>query len=505
MTTMTRLIDEERGQIGIFRALGFSNIQIIGKYCFYAFSASIIGGVIGIFLGQVIFPTVIYETWRLMYNLPSFKLVYPAWVVILCLISFSFLMMLISTIVLHKQLKEVPASLLRPKAPKSAKKIILEKISLIWDKLSFTSKITARNIFRYKSRFFMTLIGVAGCTGLLIIGWGVKDSISNIVEIQFGDIFNYDYQVYVENDHNIDESIDTLLTDLDNEIAVPYMSYTTKGYFEDEEETATAIVINNRDGLGIFNLREKDHKTSIRLDNSGIVVSEKYAKNNNIKIGDYITIESENGLKATAKVENICEMYFQHYIFISDSYYESIFDEAVNYNIIAVKSSNENFLDEAKSISDFVSVTDFSSMISQFETMIEALDLIILVIIITAGSLAFVVIINLTQVNISERAREIATLKVLGFHNTEVNNYIFKEIIILTILGGITGLPLGVLEHHFITNVINMDMVMFSMKISVFTYIYAFSITLIFTFIVMLFMRKPLRKIDMIESLKSVE
>lgn len=506
LTTMTRLIDEQRGQIGIYVALGYDKQQIRNKYVTYAFLAAISGGLLGIFIGQAIFPTVIYNTWRLMYNLPEMIMSFPILNVIICLFSFAILMMLLTAYVINKTLKETPSNLLRPKSPKKFKVIFLEKIGFIWQRLSFTSKITARNLFRYKSRFLMTITGIAGCTALLVVGWGIKDSISDIIDVQFGRIFSYDYQIYLENNHHLQENIRILEDNYANESVVAFMSYSTKVYHDEDDDVASLMVFDPRESFLVLGLRDTDRKTDIRLNNDGVIVSQKFAINNGIKKGDYITIESKNGLKASVKVSQICEMYFQHYIFISSNLYESIFQEDVyNTNIAVDTKDKDALLKDCEKLEDFVSIVDFSSMINQFQIMIEALDLIIAVIIITAGSLAFVVLINLTQVNISERIREIATLKVLGFYNVEVDQYIFKEIMILTIIGGLLGLPLGVCEHHFVMNVINMEMVMFGMNITFLSFLYSFSITLIFTIIVLFFVRKPLRKIDMVESLKSVE
>ena len=506
MTTMTRLVDEQRGQIGIFRALGFSKAQVISKYIIYAVTASLIGSVLGIFFGMLIFPTVIYKTWRLMYDLPAMIKMIPVKNIIICILAFTVLMILVTFFVVRKTLNEVPSQLLRPKAPKNAKKVFLEHIDFIWRKLSFTSKITARNLIRYKTRFFMTVIGVAGCTGLLVVGWGIKDSIADVVAIQYGNICNYNYVVNLENDHSIENILTELKSDLNNDYVVPYDSYSTKVYLEKGDKVANMVVLDARESYDIYNLRAKDHKTEIRLNNSGVIVSEKFADVNKIKQGDYITLESENGIKASVKVVEICEMYFQHYIFISTEYYDAIFNEPLHYNGIAVKATDGTLHDEKiRDIEGFSSVTDFTGVIDQFNTMIEALNYIIAVIIITAGALAFVVLVNLTQVNISERIREIATLKVLGFRNHEINSYIFKEILLLTLIGGLVGLPLGVVWHHFIMGVIDMEMIRFSNDIKLMSFIYAYVITIIFTFIVLMFTRKPLRKIEMIESLKSVE
>ena len=506
MTTMTRLVDEQRGQIGIFRALGFSKNEVISKYIIYALLASLSGSVVGIISGIRIFPVVIYETWRLMYDLPERIVLFPLINIVVCILAFTVLMSVVTYFVVRKTLNETPSQLLRPKAPKNAKKVFLENIPLLWNRLSFTSKITARNLIRYKTRFFMTVIGVAGCTSLLVLGWGIKDSISDVIGIQFGQIYNYNYVVNLENDHNISEIQDILENDLSNEYVAPIMSYSTKMYKNTDEKVLTVEVIDARKGNDIFNLREKDHKTPIRIGNSGVIITEKFADLNKIKAGDYITIESRNGIKAQVKVAEVCEMYFQHFLYMSEEYYDAVFNEPIHPNNIAVKTANSDSLySSLENVEGVESIVDFSSVVSQFNIMIEALDYIILVIIITAGSLAFVVLINLTQVNISERIREIATLKVLGFRNTEINSYIFKEIMMLAIIGGIFGLPLGVVEHRFIMGVIDMEMIRFGTNIKTLSFVYAYAITIVFTIIVLFFTRKPLRNIKMIESLKSVE
>ena len=506
MTTMTRLVDEQRGQIGVFRALGFTKNQVIGKYVLYALMATAIGSILGIVIGMAIFPTVIYNTWRLMYDLPAMKLIIPPINVLICFMAFSALMAVVTYFVVKKSLDEVPSQLMRPKAPKNAKKVFLEYFTALWNRLSFTSKITARNLIRYKSRFIMTVIGVAGCTGLLVVGWGIKDSIAGIISIQFGELFNYNYSVYVEENADVEKFVDVMQENLDNEHVVPSLQYASKVYIDNDDPTINVIVLDARDSNDILKLRKTDKVSEIRIKNSGVIVSEKFAKNNGIKKGDYITIESEAGLKMEVKVSEICEMYFQHYIFMSDEYYFTVFNEHPHHNIICVKNDvGEEFAEDIENLEGFESVVDFSSMIEQFNIMIEALGFIILVIILTAGSLAFVVLMNLTQVNISERIREIATLKVLGFRRGEVSSYISKEIFLLSVIGGLIGLPLGVLEHHFIMNVINMDMIMFANNIKLPTYLYAYGLTLVFTVIVLIMTRRPLRKIEMIESLKSVE
>ncbi|MBQ9890240.1 MAG: ABC transporter permease [Firmicutes bacterium] len=508
LTTMTRLVDEQRGQIGVFRALGFSKWKIISKYVIYALTATFIGGFIGLFVGMAIFPTVIYETWRLMYDLPqrimSFSLTNAA----ICILSFAVLIAAVTIYVANKTLREVPSQLMRPKPPKNAKKVFLEKIPFLWNLLTFTGKITARNLIRYRARALMTIIGVAGCTSLLVLGWGIKDSIHDVVAIQFGQIFDYDYTISLESDEELDKIQEALGKDLSNEKAVPYMTYSSKVYLSGDEPTINVIVVDAREGSDVLKLHRTDKTTPLKIRNSGVVISEKFAKNNGLSEGDIITFESANGIKNSVKINAICEMYFQHYLYISEDQYDELFSEPLHPNAIALRNSEESAQEIEEQIKDFEGYSglmDFSSLTDQFNTMLDALNFIILVIIITAGSLAFVVLINLTQVNISERIREIATLKVLGFHDSEVNSYIFKEIFLLSLMGSILGLPLGVVEHRFIMTVINMEMIMFGNQVKPLSFVLAFAVTIVFTVIVLFLTRRPLRKVQMIESLKSVE
>ncbi len=507
MTTMTRLIDEQRGQIGIFRALGFSKWQIIGKYLEYAFIATLVGSTVGVITGQLLFPVIIYNTWRLMYDLPPLILSYPIKNIILCFVSFSGLMLAVTANVVRQSLKESPSQLMRPKAPKKAKKVFLEKVKIIWKNLSFTSKITVRNIFRYRTRFFMTVIGVAGCTSLLVLGFGIKDSISNIVNIQYKDFWSYNTIVNLENDHNVEEIVTLLEDDLDNEFIVPMMTYNGKVYNSHHDGTIIVEVLDARDSSNIFNLYDAKNNEKLKLNNKGVIVSEKFARTKGLKEGDFITLESINGIKAEVQISAICKMYFQHYLYISDNAYQQLFDEVVHYNKIAITNSKgyKGVQENLREVKNVNSVTDFTGFIEQFNSTIEALDIIIGAVIVTSGALAFVVLLNLTQVNISERTREIATLKVIGLRNNEIYSYLFKEILLLSAIGGILGLPLGMVELKVVMSIIEIDMIMFPTQIKLISYLLAYGITFIFTFVVLLFARKPLRDIEMVESLKSVE
>ena len=505
MTTMKRLVDEERSQIGVFSAIGFSKGKIISKYVIYALSASLIGSGIGMPIGVLSLPWVIYTCWRMMYDLPDMTLYMPVSIGALGVCLFTFLMVWVTFTVVRGVLKECPSQLMRPKAPRTAKKVFLEKIPFIWKHLSFTSKVTARNIIRYKSRFFMTVIGVAGCTSLLVLGFAIKGSISQVISLQFGEIITYDTSITLENSDYLDNIYDDLLDNSKVEHAVPYMTYSAMGYYDGEEKAIQAYIMDEDETANAFDLRDRKTKDVITLED-GVVISEKYADLCGISVGDDIVIESSNGIKKSVEVTAICEMYTQHFLFISDKFYEKTFDETVHFDNIAVTSTDSGAV--VKQYEDFdgvKTITDFSETIATFSSMLDTLDIIVIVIIIAAGALALVVIMNLTEVNISERIREIATLKVLGFNNSEVYSYIFKEVFLLSLFGMIIGLPLGKLELIFVMDIIEMEMVMFSTVVEPFSYIAGFVIIMIFTLLVIMLMRKTLRNVQMVESLKSVE
>ena len=505
MTTMKRLVDEERSQIGVFSAIGFSKGKIVSKYVIYALSASLIGSGIGMPIGVLSLPWVIYTCWRMMYDLPDMTLYMPVSIGALGVCLFTFLMVWVTFTVVRGVLKECPSQLMRPKAPRTAKKVFLEKIPFIWKRLSFTSKVTARNIIRYKSRFFMTVIGVAGCTSLLVLGFAIKGSISQVISLQFGEIITYDTSITLENSDYLDNIYDDLLDSSKVEHAVPYMTYSAMGYYDGEEKAIQAYVMDEDEIANAFDLRDRKTKDVITLED-GVVISEKYADLCGISVGDDIVIESSNGIKKSVEVTAICEMYTQHFLFISDKFYEKTFDETVHFDNIAVTSTDSGAV--VKQYEDFdgvKTIADFSETIATFSSMLDTLDIIVIVIIISAGALALVVIMNLTEVNISERIREIATLKVLGFNNSEVYSYIFKEVFLLSLFGMILGLPLGKLELIFVMDIIEMEMVMFSTVVEPFSYIAGFVIIMIFTLLVIMLMRKTLRNVQMVESLKSVE
>ena len=506
-TTMTRLIDEQRGQIGIYSAIGFRKKEIRSIYLLYVVIASLSAAAVAVFAGAYMFPTVIYTTWRLMYDLPQINIFMPIDDLLICISCFTLLMMIVTIIVLNRSLKETSAQLLRPKAPKATKQILLEKWKGLWNRMSFTAKVTARNIFRYKGRFIMTVIGVAGCTSLLLMGYGIKDSISSVVDLQYGKLERYDYVVNLKNDRHIDEIISDIEFDKNNEDYIKYCAYNAMLAPSGRDVSVHIKVVDEKIVDKIFGLYDANTDEKVNLSNNGIFVSNKFSEVNNLKVGDELEIASYQGEKAKVKIDRIITNYVSDYIYMSENLYKQLFNEEIEYTSISVinKGDSTMLLDLPNVYSDVTAVLDVATQTKSFDDMLEALNLIIIVIIIVAGALAFVVLINLTNVNISERVREIATLKVLGFRKNEVNSYIFKEVLLMSIVGAIIGLPLGVLEERFIMTVIDMEMCTFPNIIFYQSYIYSFAITIIFTIIVLFITKKTLRNIEMIESLKSIE
>lgn len=511
-TTMTRLIDEQRVQIGIYSALGFKKHEIISIYLLYVLFASLAASIIAVFAGVIIFPPIIYNTWRMLYDLPKIHLLVPFKNLIICILSFTILMIVVTMTVLFISLKDESAELLRTKAPKYSKNIALENIKWLWNRLSFTSKVTARNLFRYKFRFLMTVIGVAGCAALLLLGGGIKDSVGGMVNLQFKDVNRHNYIVYLKNDRHIDEILEEIKLDKNNEESYPYVSYDTiieteNSKKNDPSKYLSIVVLNENNYNSLFSIKNSKNHKEVELISDGAYITKKFAQIYNIKVNDEIQAESYSGKKANVKVKGIVDNYIQHYMYMSEDYYRSVFDEDIEYNVIGIvnEETSQVLANLANEFNDVSVVNDFNSSINYFSKLVESLNMIILLVIMCAGALAFVVLINLTNVNISERIREIATLKVLGFRQIEVNSYIFKEVLLMSFIGSLIGLPLGRIAVVYVMHVINMDMVMFPIIVKPISYLYAFSLTVLFTLIVLIFTRKTLKDIKMVESLKTIE
>ena len=506
MTTMTRMVDEQRNEMGTLKALGYSKLQIASKYIIYALIASILGSILGCSLGMYLFPTVIFNAWNTLYNIDQIKFLFQPGLILLASGSVTGITLLATLYAIYSELIEMPSQLMRPKAAKAGKKILLERISFIWKRLSFLQKVTARNIFRYKKRFFMTIIGIAGCSALLVAGFGINDSISDIVNQQYNVIYHYDATVSAKTSE-ITSQIKSLkgVKDVYEE---DHLAVTTK--IENKDISTTVHIISNdkkfKDFCTLFNGNKE-----FDLDDSSVLISQKMATKLNKKAGDTIKIKDANNKVIKAKIKGVFTNYVGHHIYASESLYKSWNTNAKTTHIYLIKSKKttkkfeRNLGNKIMNIDSVQSVTFYSSLQKNFKDMIKSISYIVVVLVISAACLAFVVLYNLSNVNISERKREIATIKVLGFTRKEVDAYINRETILLTILGSLIGLGIGIGLHHLIMNLAEMDDIMFGRTINSISYVISFVMTIGFNAIINLCMHKKLNNIQMVESLKAVE
>lgn len=516
LTTMTRMVEEERGLIGTYKALGYGKATIALKYVIYAFLASLTGAVIGCAAGLRLFPYIIYESWNIIYQMPAIKYASHTILSVVAVASLILVTLIATLYSCYNELSEVPSALMRPKAPKNGKKILLEH-TFIWKHLSFTKKVTMRNIFLYKKRFFMTVIGIAGCGALITAGFGIKDSVQSIIDNQYGQIIHYD-NILVFN-KNADSDARNNLSDKissDEYYKSSLMDYAYTAEVKipgsaDDYSTEITVVNDTSAYMDYVTFRTRRSKKTIELDDSGVIISEKLAKDLNVKEGDNVLIHDEDNKQATVKVSGVMEMYINNYIFMTSEYYSQVFGYTPDNNrILGILTSNGDDIqsvigDRYLTDNNVKSLTFVKANITRFENMIQSLDLVTWVLIISAGMLAFVVLYNLTNVNISERIREIATIKVLGFYDREVGEYVYRENIILTLIGGVFGLLLGMALHAYIMTTIELDGVMFGTKINISSFLISYGITILFSLLINIFMYPSLKKIPMVESLKSVE
>lgn len=516
LTTMTRMVDEQRGQIGTLKALGYRTSQIAFKYVFYAGFASFTGSIIGLSFGIFVFPAIIYTAWNMMYLLPSTIVFAYEWdLMILSTIISMLVTTLAAFMACYKELIETPSLLMRPKAPQIGKKIVLEKIDFIWKRFSFTSKVTARNIFRYKNRFFMTVIGISGCTALLMAGFGIKDSINTIIDKQFNDLWNYTSIVSLKDDVEKDRKEEIVEEIIESDIIEDaYLTYTSNASvtFDNKKEDVTLTVVDDIEGFERFvDLHNRKSQEKLSLSSDGVIITERIANAKGIKVGDDILITNADGIERSFEVVGISENYINHFVYMTSGAYSNNYDLSAKENTIWLNIAQEYSHDDSYAAGliaqydEVQGVSFYTSIIENFQSMIKSLNYIVVVLIICAGALAFVVLYNLTNVNISERTREIATLMVLGFTDKEVNQYVYKENIILTFIGSLLGLVVGKILHLTIMVVVELDYIMFGRNIEPISYLYSVIITVLFAVIVNQVMKKKLRNIPMVESLKSVE
>ncbi len=512
LTTMSRMVEEQRMQIGTLKSLGYSNAVIMRQYMVYAVLAAASGSVLGAFIGMFFFPFVIMFAYGMMYIITNFYFELNPFNIVISAGSMVAAIALTVFFSARNALAGTPAELMRPKAPKAGKRVLLERIGFIWNKLSFFGKVSGRNLFRYKRRMFMTVIGIAGCTALSLTGFGLKDSISDIVNLQYNDINNYSGFIAYESQDDVQGIYDALL---DYSPDTEYTRALIKQYTVSSDGGTVQCYVTAVEDTDKFEdmIDFRDRKSGEKLGfDSGIIVTEKMTKLLGVKSGDTVTLRISDGNTREVTIGAVTEHYTSHYMYIPEEKYAELFGEVPDYNIVyfrngmsAEQSVQDDFTTRMLAVNGVLTVTVNSGASSQFADMMKIMDLVVVVLIVSAGALAFVVLYNLTNVNITERIREIATLKVLGFYDKEVSSYVFRENNILSVMGGILGLGIGVALCQFIIQTAEIDEVMFGRNIHPLSFLWAFLITVAFSLIVNLIMRKDLIKISMVESLKSVE
>ena len=516
LTTMTRMVEEQRTQIGTLKALGYERHSIAGKYLGYALLATVSGSVVGILFGEKVFPYIIINAYGIMYQhmndiVIPYNLEYGLGAAAAALAS-----TLLATIFsCYKELREQAAELMRPPTPKQGQRVLLERVKFIWKRLNFSWKASIRNLVRYKKRLFMTIFGIGGCMALMLVGFGLKDSIFAIVDIQYGEIQLYDGNIILSDDATEEEKSNIITTlEKDSKMAGStegILSQITVGNGEEWHDVYLDVPKNVEEFSEFVVLQDRVTNEKYELDDSGAILTEKMATELDVEPGDTVTIRDENRGDLEVEISAVCENYMSHYLYMTPVYYEKVYGEQPDYNSIFYKTADriteeaERIGEEALTLPGALSVSYTTDLREQVDNMLGALDEVIVVLIISAGMLAFVVLYNLNNINITERQRELATLKVLGFYNGEVAMYVYRENIVLTVLGAVFGIVLGKFLHGFIIVTVEIESVMFGRNIDLSSFIYGFLLTILFSLLVNGAMYFKLKKINMVESLKSVE
>ena len=518
LTTMTRMVEEQRTQIGTLKALGYKNGAIIFKYLLYALTAATAGAVSGMLVGMKIFPAIIITAYGMMYVIPDILLPYD-YILMMCT---TVVAVLLTTVTVYFScggiLHDCPAALMRPKTPKRGKKILLERIGFIWNRLSFSYKVTMRNIFRYKRRMLMTIVGIAGCTALVLTGFGVYDSVNDIMQKQFGEISNYTGITAYDNTVTDEQTakIETMLERYNCDGNKIYQKQIT---VYNGKKNTDAYIFGGADNETIAQfVTVKDRHTGeqYKVTDDGVIINEKLASLlGGVQKGDTITLALADTKRVTATVTEICENYAHHYVYITEKLYKELSgEEGLPYNCFffnsedgddMTESDRDELAQELMKIDGVMGVSFKTSVAGTFKSMLNSLLFVIVVLIVSAGALAFIVLYNLTNININERIREIASLKVLGFYDKEVSMYVFRETVILTLIGTVAGMVFGRFLVDFVVKTAEVDMVMFGRTVHPMSFVFSGLITICFAVIVMLFMHRRLMKVNMVEALKSVE
>lgn len=512
---MGRMVEEQRGFIGTLKALGYSKGVIALKFLVYAVIASILGSIAGLAVGTVVFPGVIFKAYSILYNVPS--LIH---IVDIPLSIASILVALIVTVgsaltVCLGELNANAAKLMRPRAPKPSKTILLERVRFLWKRLTFTQKATARNIFRYKSRFLMTVIGVGGCTALLLVGFGLNDCISTINDKQFGEIYTYQTSVYLKDDISPEafSRVRKLIEKQDGYQSMQLLhAKTANAGYRGKEKSCNIVVPQKPQKINEYiTLRAREGGAAIPLTDQGAVITEKLAGMMGVSVGDMIYIKDGDTGKIDVKVAGICENYLMNFIYLTPVLYKNMYGETPFYNQINIKSdksdskANDAFYKKAIDADKVASIGFIADNKAKFSDIIKSIYNIILVLIVSAGLLSFIVLYTLTNINVNERIREIATIKVLGFFDREVSSYVFRENIILTLIGSCFGMLLGLPLAQYVIGTAEVDTVMFGRQIYFRSYVIAVIITVLFSLTVNMVMLRKIKKIDMVEALKTIE
>lgn len=515
LTTMTRMVEEQRTQIGTMKALGYDRGSIAAKYLGYAFLATVLGCIVGVLFGEKVFPFIIIYAYGIMYeHMNTFVIPYNLQYALMASSAALACTLLATIFSCYKELKEQAAELMRPPTPKQGKRVLLERISFFWSRLSFTWKSTIRNLVRYKKRFFMTIFGIGGCMALLLVGFGLKDSIFSIGVMQYHELQLFDGSVILNPEASLKEQERAIReVEQDRRVQETAVNYLKQVEIRKEKKWKNVylnVAENTKEFSDFVVLRNRLSGESYDLD-EGVILTEKIANQLEVKPGDTIYIKDEVHGEVPFKISAISENYLEHYLYMTEEQYEAGFGEVPEYNSLYYKV-DENNENQIKAIGEDVlkeegalSVTYTQGFESRLDDMLGSLNIVIVVLVISAGMLAFVVLYNLNNINITERKRELATLKVLGFYPMEVAEYVYRENMVLTFLGGFAGIVLGKILHRFIIVTVEIESTMFGRNIDISSFIYGFLITFGFSILVNAVMYFKLKKIDMIESLKSVE
>lgn len=515
LTTMTRMVDEQRTHIGTLKALGYSNWDISKKFLVYASAASLLGSLFGLIIGFHLFPNVIFEAYGSLYNMPSVIVTYyPSYILISLLVAF-LCTGLAAFVAVRVSLQSNAATLMRPKAPKSGKRILLERMPFIWNRFSFTQKITARNLFRYKRRMLMTVAGIAGCTALMLTGFGLSDSITDIGTLQYGKVNQYESLVTLNTEASDyeKEEYDQFISNTDelqSDLKVFQGIYQAEATDVNTQDVTLFIPEATENLPDFVSLHNRVSGEKYTLSDEGAIISEKLAELFELEVGDQLMLTNSDNEELEVTVSNIAENYVGHIAYLSPTYYESLAGDLPESNTHLLNFDEyehweEEFGSQLTQL-DAVLGVNFTSRISgAFESMLDSLVIVTIVLVVSAALLAFVVLYNLTNINVSERIRELSTIKVLGFYNKEVTMYVYRENFILTLMGIVVGLIFGVILHGYVLGTAEMDNLMFSPVIAVSSYVYAAILTMLFSIIVMLFMHIKLKNVDMLEALKTLD